>query len=134
MFDPVIIVIPNTPYKELSPNRSGKSTTWQEKIPFIAAANHEGRMECRKQTGNCPLVPANVPLALHVDVYYAKPGQQKMPDADNAAASFKPYIDGIFKQLGIDDGAVSVFTVRRHRCRSDSERTVYTISYDEGAT
>ncbi len=108
MTDPVVITIPMTPTRNLSPN--GRAF-WAKRHRDAQALKHATRWAVRNDGRS--LYPF-IPWTLHYVVAWEK--GRKFMDDDNIKAALKYVQDGIAEEIGLaDDRCITVGTVTQTR-------------------
>jgi crossover junction endodeoxyribonuclease RusA len=96
------------PFKELNPNK-------RKHFRYSQAQRESARL-LGMDAVNAPLSRYNDPIpgvSFQVEVDFFPPDRRRR-DLDNAFASLKPYLDGIFKALDVDDSKIKYATVTMH--------------------
>jgi crossover junction endodeoxyribonuclease RusA len=96
------------PFKELNPNK--------RKHFRYSQAQRESAHLLGMDAVNDPISRHNDPIpgaSFQVSVDFFPPDRRRR-DLDNAFASLKPYFDGIFKALDVDDSKIKYATVTMH--------------------
>jgi crossover junction endodeoxyribonuclease RusA len=95
------------PDRRLSPNAH---CHWRIKDAVGKVAKYEARSCCSDQLQFAELPLGNKPLRMTLTFY---PPNRRKRDRDNAIASMKYYIDGVFQFLCIDDSVVEEIVTGR---------------------
>ncbi len=128
MFETFTVVIPHLPDKELSPNAAVKHGHWSQRSEPRKQARAEAKQEARSQLGPVPPVVAGRTIRLQV---YALTTKATGLDADNAVASIKSYIDGIFDYLDTDDRHIDMICLQTRR-NQPQDRMIFVFMDAEG--
>jgi crossover junction endodeoxyribonuclease RusA len=109
--DPVVVTIPGTPDKCLSPNNIRSERHWAPRAKVTKQARHDAYYACRN--ANVEMWEPDPPITIHAVIGWEKGRRGYDPDA--AHAMLKPYIDGIADAIGIDDKHITLATVTQDR-------------------